>query len=85
MRNLCKDFLKLPNKYDQVWAFDGRIDGFASAVMYIYVFIGIYLTVISVELRFLGDFELFSLKACSLYHEKLLIYIRVLRHKAPSS
>ena len=32
-----------------------------------------YLTTISVELRFMGDFELLSVKNCSLYHEKLFI------------
>ena len=33
--------------------------------------VDIYLTTISVEIRFLGDFELLSLKTCSLHHEKL--------------
>ena len=32
-----------------------------------------YLTTISVGLRFLSDFELLSVKNCSLYHEKLFI------------
>ena len=32
-----------------------------------------YLTTITVELGFLGDFVLLLLKTCSLYHEKLFI------------
>ena len=34
-----------------------------------------YLTTISIELGFLWDFVLLSLKTCSLYHEKLFIQV----------